>query len=73
MWLRRLGYADAGRLDRVVPLGPEEIAGYSIRSETGYGPMRHLRPAVRMTATPPRWTRPTTPLGTHPAAWPDAA
>ncbi|MDR3511311.1 MAG: CoA transferase [Caulobacteraceae bacterium] len=73
MWIRRLGYADAGRLDRVVPLGPEEIAGYAIRSETGYGPMRHLRPAVRMTATPPRWTRPTTPLGSHPAAWPDAA
>lgn len=70
VWVRRLGLAGPERLDRVEALTGEEIAGYSVRSETGYGPMSHLGPAVRMSGTPPRWARPTVPLGTHPAAWP---
>lgn len=70
MWVRGLGYAGPERLERVQALAPDEIAGYSQRSETGYGPMTHLRPAVRLSRTPARWKRPTTPLGTHPAAWP---
>jgi len=36
---------------------------------TPYGRLRHLRPVVRMPATPPRWEVPTSPIGTHPAAW----
>jgi len=33
--------------------------------------MSHLRPAVRMSRTPPRWERPVVKLGTHSAAWPE--
>jgi hypothetical protein len=35
--------------------------------------MSHLRPAVRLSATPARWKRPVVKLGTHPAEWPTEA
>jgi len=35
--------------------------------------MRHLRPPVSLSATPARWRRPVGPLGSDPAAWPQAA
>lgn len=70
MWLRRLGLSDDARLDRAEPHSPEEIAAWSITSETGYGTMTYLRPAVTLSETPTRWRRPTTPLGSHDAAWP---
>jgi crotonobetainyl-CoA:carnitine CoA-transferase CaiB-like acyl-CoA transferase len=69
MWLRGLGQAGPGRLEAVVRPDEAEIAGYLAHGETGYGPMAYLRPPVAMSATPPRWRRPTTPLGAHPAAW----
>ncbi len=72
-WIRGLGLADAARLDAVRPLGSEEIAAFSIRSDTGFGPMTHLRPPVRMSATPPRWTRGVRPLGTDKAEWPSTS
>ena len=33
-------------------------------------PLRHLKPVVQMSETPPIWARPTVPLGFHGAAWP---
>jgi len=70
MWLRGLGFAPPEHLDAVEPLTAEEIDGWRIDSESGFGPLRHLRPPVRLSATPARWRRPTTPLGAHPPAWP---
>jgi len=49
----------------------EEIAAFSSESITSYGPTRHLAPALGLSETPPRWERPSPPLGAHPAAWPD--
>jgi crotonobetainyl-CoA:carnitine CoA-transferase CaiB-like acyl-CoA transferase len=72
VWVRGLGIAGPERLSAVTPFGDAEIAGFTTRSETGFGGMTHLRPAVRMSVTPARWRRPTVPLGTHPPAWPDA-
>jgi crotonobetainyl-CoA:carnitine CoA-transferase CaiB-like acyl-CoA transferase len=69
-WLRSLGVADEIRLDEAVSLTPEEIASFSIRSNTGFGPVRHLRPPLQMTKTPPQWTRGVVPLGTDEAVWP---
>ena len=46
--------------------------GFLTTSNGGYGPMSHLRPAVRLSATPARWKRPVVKLGTHPAEWPAA-
>jgi crotonobetainyl-CoA:carnitine CoA-transferase CaiB-like acyl-CoA transferase len=70
MWVRGLGIAGPDRIDANVPIEGEEIRSYVTRSETGYGPMSHLRPAVRMSATPPQWKRPTRPLGSDLAVWP---
>lgn len=69
MWVRSLGFADEGRLASAQLLTAEEVASYSVRSETGFGPMRHLGPPVRMSGTAARWTRGAAPLGTHEPVW----
>jgi crotonobetainyl-CoA:carnitine CoA-transferase CaiB-like acyl-CoA transferase len=71
VWVRGLGLAGPERLAQAVPLTEREIASFSVESETGFGPMRHLRPPVTMSATPARWTRGVVPLGTHAPVWPD--
>ena len=37
--------------------------------DSGFGRLRFLRPAARMSLTPPAWTLPAVPLGTHAAEW----
>ncbi len=37
--------------------------------ESGFGRLRFLRPVARMSLTPPAWTLPAVPLGTHAAEW----
>lgn len=75
MWVRSLGIAGEEREARAQKLEGEEIRSFLISSHGGYGPMSHLRPPVRLSATPARWKRPVVRLGTHPAEWParDAA
>ncbi|MBR7620030.1 CoA transferase [Phenylobacterium sp. 20VBR1] len=69
-WLRGLGIAGPEHLAAVQPHSPEEIAGWQVDSQSGFGPMRHLRPPVTLSETPARWARPVVPLGTHEPAWP---
>jgi crotonobetainyl-CoA:carnitine CoA-transferase CaiB-like acyl-CoA transferase len=69
VWIRGLGLADAARLGAVRALSAAEIAGWSVRSQTGFGGMTHLRPPVSMSATPARWRRGVVPLGTDAAVW----
>jgi crotonobetainyl-CoA:carnitine CoA-transferase CaiB-like acyl-CoA transferase len=69
MWIRGLGLADAARLTEARALGADEIAAFSIHSDTGFGAMTHLRPPVMLSTTPARWTRGVVPLGTDAAAW----
>ena len=38
---------------------------------SGFGRLTAVRHAAVMSETPPRWDRPSVPLGTHPPAWPD--
>lgn len=71
MWLRGLGLKPAEELGEVQSLTPGEIDGWRIDSESGFGPVRHLRPPVSLSATPTAWSRPTMPLGSHPPSWPD--
>jgi hypothetical protein len=71
MWMRGLGIADEARAENAVKLEGEEVRGFITESHGGYGPMSHLRPAVRMSRTQPHWARPVVKLGTHPAAWPE--
>jgi crotonobetainyl-CoA:carnitine CoA-transferase CaiB-like acyl-CoA transferase len=70
MWIRALGLASEERLAEARMPGVEEIASFSIKSDTGFGPMTHLRPPVQMSTTPARWRRGVVPLGTNPPAWP---
>jgi hypothetical protein len=35
------------------------------------GRFTHLKPVLGLSETPPFWARPPSPLGAHPAAWPD--
>lgn len=70
MWVRSLGIAGEERVARARQLDDEETGAFIIESNGGYGPMSHLRPAVRLSRTPARWKRPVVKLGTHPAAWP---
>lgn len=70
-WLVQRGEAPTGRLKDVpADFTPEEIACWSMTSETPVGRLRHLAPVLQLSETPPRWTRPAVPLGYHRAEWP---
>ncbi len=49
---------------------PQEVEGWTLVSETPTGRLRHLAPVLELSDTPPRWARPTVPLGYNEAAWP---
>lgn len=67
-WLERLG-RDTGALG-IPETSPAEAAPYLETSQSGFGRMTAVRHAGILSRTPARWTRPSVPLGTHPAAWP---
>jgi len=67
-WLRRLG-----RIDGMACPDPGfDEAGDRLDTQmSGFGRLTAVRHAADMTDTPPRWVRPSVPLGTHAPAWPD--
>jgi crotonobetainyl-CoA:carnitine CoA-transferase CaiB-like acyl-CoA transferase len=82
-WLVRISLAQTGRWLvgrgqvpetqlRDVPkeFTAAEIERWSTTSETPVGRLRHLAPVVRMSETPPRWARPSVPLGYNEPVWP---
>ncbi len=52
---------------------PAELERWSMTSETPVGRLHHLGPVVRLSETPPRWARPSVPLGYHAPVWPARA
>ena len=52
---------------------PEELARWSIETETPVGRLRHLGPVLGLSETPPDWARPAVPLGHHEPVWPERA
>jgi len=70
-WIVDLGEVPADAL-RAVPVefSPTELASWSMDTDTPSGRLRHLKPVVQMSETPPYWARPTVPLGFHPPVWP---
>ena len=85
-WLVRISLAQTGRwlvgrgevpeaeLASVpAEFSPAELARWTITSDTPAGRLHHLGPVVRLSETPPRWARPSVPLGYHEAAWPTRA
>ena len=82
-WLVRISLAQTGRW--LVERGqvPEaelkgvpseftdaELQGWKTDSNTPVGRLTHLRPTVQLSATPPRWARPSVPLGYNEPVWP---
>lgn len=82
-WLVRISLAQVGKW--IVDLGevpesaardapaeflPEELARWSMVSDTPSGKLRHLRPTVSLSETPPFWARPSVPLGYNKPEWP---
>jgi hypothetical protein len=64
MWIGRLGRCDAAQ-----GAGVGDVSAFMIETETPYGRVSHLRPAVEMGVTPAVWSRATVPLGTDAAEW----
>jgi len=82
-WLVRISLAQTGRwlvnrgqvpeaLLKDVPkeFTPAEIARWTLTSDTPMGRLHHLGPVVRLSETPPRWARPSVPLGYNDPVWP---
>src|SRR2546426_966899 len=47
-----------------------ELERWSMVSQTPVGRLHHLAPVLRLSETPPRWARPSVPLGHHEPVWP---
>lgn len=82
-WLVRISLAQTGRWlvgrgqvpeaelkDVPKEFTAEELARWSITSDTPVGRLRHLGPVLRLSETPPYWARPSAPLGYHEPVWP---
>lgn len=82
-WLVRISLAQVGRWlvergqvpdaelkDLTKEFTADELARWSMVSDTPVGKLRHLAPTIRMSETPPRWDKPTVPLGYHQPVWP---
>jgi len=69
-WIVERGLLSAAEIAGLpADLTKEEIAALSIDSLSPAGRLTHLGPVLRMSETPPRWSRPAVPLGHDPAAW----
>jgi crotonobetainyl-CoA:carnitine CoA-transferase CaiB-like acyl-CoA transferase len=48
----------------------EQIGDLTAETQSAFGTLRHLKPALSLSETPGRWWRPPVPLGTDDARWP---
>src|SRR5499427_8030778 len=70
-WIVDLGEVPATALkDIPAEFNAGELECWSTVSETPSGRLRHLKPAVQLSETPPYWARPSVPLGYHRPEWP---
>jgi hypothetical protein len=67
MWFTRLGPT----CDPAQASGAGDPAELCVETETPFGRLRHLKPALELSETPPYWARPTVPLGSHQPVWPN--
>ncbi|HET6183064.1 MAG TPA: CoA transferase [Acetobacteraceae bacterium] len=66
-WIRLLGRVPSGLSGP--PMTEEEASGYSEETQSGFGRLRAIRHAARLSATPARYARPAVPPGSDPPAW----
>ena len=73
-WLVGRGQVSEGELTDVpAEFTAAEIERWSMISETPAGRLHHLGPVVQLSETPPRWARPSVPLGYNGPVWPARA
>ena len=71
-WIAGLGNLSTEAIKDVPgELPSAEIERLTMETEAPIGRVRHLKPVLAMSETPPRWSRPPVPAGHHPARWPD--
>jgi crotonobetainyl-CoA:carnitine CoA-transferase CaiB-like acyl-CoA transferase len=69
-WLDRLGHVPQEAWRAAGPdLSDAEIAELVQFTQTPFGQLRHLRPVLDLSATPPYWSTPPQELGSSPAEW----
>ena len=82
-WLVRISLAQTGRWlvgrgqvpeaqlkDVPKEFTAAELERWSMTSDTPVGRLGHLAPVLRLSETPPRWARPSVPLGYNEPVWP---
>ena len=70
-WLVGRGQVPVGELKDVPEeFTPQELKCWSTTSDTPVGRLNHLGPVVGLSETPPRWARPSVPLGFNEPVWP---
>ena len=70
-WLMQHGEVPVDDLKHAVAeFTPEEIAQWTMVSDTPVGRLRHMSPTIGMSETQPFWDKPTVPLGHHQPVWP---
>ena len=69
-WIHSLGRVPA---QEALPglLQREDVQDLMTEADSPFGRLRHVAPAVQLSETPARWSRPSVPFGTHPAEWPE--
>ena len=73
-WLVERGQTPETKLhDIPEQFTPEELKRWSMTSDTPMGKLGHLGPVVRLSETPPHWSRTSVPLGYNEPVWPDRA
>jgi crotonobetainyl-CoA:carnitine CoA-transferase CaiB-like acyl-CoA transferase len=71
-WLVGRGQVPEAQLEDVPKeFTPGELERWSMTSQTPAGRLHHLAPVLRLSETPPRWARPSVPLGYHQPVWPE--
>ncbi len=66
-WLAELGTVDAAQ--GMAELPEIELAGMLMESDGPFGRLRHLKPVIQLSDTPPLYAKPAEPLGTSPPRW----
>jgi len=55
--------------DPKIDIADEELEAIMEAEDTGYGPLKHLKPIIKMPKTPPYWERPAPALGADSPVW----
>lgn len=69
MFIYRQG--KTGPVEDGLEFSDDQLAAMRIETTPAFGPIRHLGPVLKLSKTPPHWSRPTPTLGGDAPAWPE--